>query len=300
MISLMYILMALLMAPFLQGIVNRTKAFFAGRQGQPLLQSYFDLYKLVCKDAVYSRTTTWIFKASPIIGLACMLAALMFLPAGPYPALVHFECDIILFVYLFGLMRFFIVLAALDTGSGFEGMGASREVFFSALAEPALVFGVATLARRAESISLSGLFGPAAACALPILALVAVSLFIVFLAENSRIPIDDPNTHLELTMIHEVMILDYSGPDLALVLYAAALKFWILGALMVNIFLAFIGLDGPAVIPVFAAGMIILAVIVGIVESAMARLRFLKVPQLLVGAGVLSALAFALVLRLNG
>jgi len=299
MIASIYILMALVMAPFLQGVANRTKAVFAGRHGQPLLQSYYDLYKLLCKDAVYSRTTTWIFRAGPLIGLSCMLAALTFLPLGSSPAMFHFQCDLVLFIYLFGVMRFFAVLSALDTGSSFEGMGASREVFFSTLAEPALFFCLAALARLTGNISLSGLFAGATLSALPLLALVAVSLFIVFLSENCRIPFDDPNTHLELTMIHEVMILDYGGPDLAFVLYAAALKFWILGGLIVNVFLSFSGLEGAMLLPVFAAGMLALAVAVGVVESVMARLRLLKVPQLLVGASVLAALAFALVLRLH-
>jgi len=294
-------LAGLILAPFLLGVINRTKAVFAGRCGAPLLQAYYDLGKLLRKGAVYSRTTTWVFRAAPAIGLASVVAVLALLPVPGIPAPLSFAGDLILFAYCLGLMRFFTVVAALDTGSAFEGMGASREVQFSALAEPALILGLATLARVTGSLSLSGIFsgltGAAWQTAGPALVLVSVALLIVFLAENARIPVDDPNTHLELTMIHEVMVLDYSGPDLAFILYGASLKLWVLGALIVNIFLSLLGLSGAAALGGFAAGMIVLAVVVGGIESIMARLSLLKVPQLLMGAGALSILAFTLVVR---
>jgi len=219
--------------------------------------------------------------------------------AGAAP--LAFKGDLVFFAYCLGLMRFFTVAAALDTGSSFEGMGASREVTFSMLAEPALLIGLAALSRLAGSFSLSGMFGSLSTSywlsAGPAIALVAFAILAVFLAENSRIPVDDPNTHLELTMIHEVMILDYSGPDLGIVLYAAALKLWVLGALIVNIFVASAGVMGMAGVAVFLCGMIILSIIVGIIESVMARLSLLKVPQLLVGAGAMAVLAIILVMR---
>jgi formate hydrogenlyase subunit 4 len=213
-----------------------------------------------------------------------------------------FPGDLVLFAYLLGLMRFFTVLAALDTGSSFEGMGASREVTFSALAEPALLLGLAALARRGGGLSLSDGyaavrlfdFGPSGG--LPLL-LIGAAFFVVYLAENARIPFDDPNTHLELTMVHEVMILDHGGPDLAFVQYAASLKHWVLGALVVGILLPVrtgrVGLD----LVVGLAGMAVLAIATGCVESIMARLRLTRVPQLLVAATVLSGLALMLVLR---
>lgn len=289
----------LLFAPLLSGVINRTKAVFAGRRGSPLLQSYRDLAKLLRKGAVYSRTTTWVFRAAPAIGLASVAAALTILPVPGTPSPVSFPGDLILFAYCLGLMRFVTVIAALDTGSSFEGMGASREVQFAALAEPALLLGLAALARSGGSLSLSGIFAGLSrsswAASGPALALVAAALLIVFLAENSRIPVDDPNTHLELTMIHEVMILDYSGPDLALVLYGASLKLWVTGSLIVNLVLSPWELPSPLAFAAFAGGMGVLAVAVGAIESVMARLPLAKVPQLLVGAGALSALAFALV-----
>ncbi len=296
-----YAALGLLLAPLLPGIVNRTKAVFAGRHGQPLLQTYYDLAKLLRKGAVYSRTTSWVFRLAPAGGLACVIAALLLVPAGDYAAPLAFPGDLILLAYLLGLMRFMTVCAALDTGSSFEGMGASREVQFSALTEPALILGLAALAYATGSFSLSGIFGgvtrPDWLQVGPALVLVAAALLIVFLAENSRIPVDDPNTHLELTMIHEVMILDYSGPDLAFILYGASLKLWLLGALLANIFLPLSGRSGPLQIACLVAGIFVVAVVTGVIESVMARLSLLKVPQLLVGAAAMSVLGFVLMLR---
>lgn len=294
-------LAGLILAPFLLGVINRTKAVFAGRHGAPLLQAYFDLGKLLGKGAVYSRATTWVFRAAPAIGLASVVAALMLVPVSGVSAPLSFDGDLIMFAYCLGLMRFFTVAAALDTGSAFEGMGASREAQFSALAEPALIMGLAALSRATGFMSLTGIFSGMAGstwrAAGPALVLVSVALLIVFLAENARIPVDDPNTHLELTMIHEVMVLDYSGPDLAMILYGAALKLWAMGALIVNVFLSFLELSGAAALAGFALAMILLAVVVGVVESVMARLSLLKTPLLLLGAGALSVLAFALIVR---
>jgi formate hydrogenlyase subunit 4 len=290
-------LLALVLSPLLLGIINRTKALFAGRRGPPLLQTYFDLWKLLQKGAVYSRTTTWLFRAGPIIGLAAVLAATTLMPLGNFPALITFPADFLLFAGLLGLMRFFTVVAALDTGSSFEGMGASREVFFSALAEPALLVALATLARQADSLSLSTMFGPVSGAHWlhfgPVLALVVIALMIVLLAENARIPVDDPNTHLELTMIHEVMVLDHGGPDFAFILYSAALKLWLFAALIVGMVLP---ATGNAWLDLLLAvgGMLTVAVVVGVIESVMARLRLVIVPQLLVGAGALAAVAFLL------
>jgi len=287
------------------GVINRVKAIFAGRKGQPLLQAYFDIWKLLHKGAVYSRTTSWIFRAGPIVTLASVLVAAALMPLGSFPSLAPFSGDLILFAYLLALGRFFTVAAALDTGSAFEGMGASREVFFSTLAEPALLLGLAAIAKAvakaapgeavdAPLISLTHIQAhvtPAlwAGSAL-ILVFVAIALVLIFLAENSRIPVDDPNTHLELTMIHEVMVLDHSGPDFACILYGAALKMWLLGALLV-------GMVAPQTNHVWVnlltslAGMFAVAVLVGVIESVMARLRLLRVPQMLVTAATLSVLA---------
>ncbi len=294
-------ILGLVAAPLLLGIINKTKAGFAGRTGQPLLQPYYDIWKLFHKGAVYSRSTSWIFAAGPLIGLGATVVAAMLIPFGALPALVAFSGDFLLLAYLLGLSRFFIVLCALDTGSSFEGMGASREVTFSALSEPALLIGLAAVARHTSAISLSQMFVSTTSDTWlewgPVSVLVGLALLIVLLAENCRIPVDDPNTHLELTMIHEVMVLDHSGPDFAFILYTAALKMWLLGQILVGI-----------TIPVHSGNpwvdtsasliyMVLLAILVGAIESSMARLKLLHVPQLLVGATTLSILALVLLPR---
>jgi formate hydrogenlyase subunit 4 len=294
-------LLALLLSPLLLGVINRTKALFAGRKGQPLLQAYFDLWKLLHKGAVYSRTTTWIFRAGPIVGLAAVMTGVALTPLGGVPALVAFPGDLVLLAALLALMRFVTVIAALDTGSAFEGMGASREVQFSALAEPALLLALAAIARASGSFSLSDMFSPATgghgAQAGPALMLAAAALLVVLLAENARIPVDDPNTHLELTMIHEVMVLDHGGPDFAFILYGAALKLWVLGALLVGVLLPLDPAHLGTNLLLAVGGQLVLAVLVGIIESTMARLRLLVVPQLLVGAAALAVVAFILILH---
>jgi formate hydrogenlyase subunit 4 len=291
----------LLLAPMLLSVINRTKAFFAGRHGQPVLQPYLDLVKLFRKGATYSRTTTWIFRAGPIVGLAAVAATLAVLPMGGLPAPIRFRGDLVLFAYLLGLMRFVTVLAALDTGSSFEGMGASREVFFSALAEPALLLGLVAVAMETRNVSMSDMLASVSGRTWttqgPALGLVVVAIGLVLLTENARIPIDDPTTHLELTMIHEVMVLDHGGPDLAFVLYGAALKLWVLGGLLIGLAVP-IRTGHPLLdLGAFLAGMGVLGVVIGVVESSMARLRLLRVPKLLVGATALAMLAAVLVVR---
>ncbi|MDD2711001.1 MAG: NADH-quinone oxidoreductase subunit H [Verrucomicrobiae bacterium] len=300
-LSLIHPFLALLLAPLLLGVINRVKAVFAGRRGQPLLQAYYDIWKLLGKGAVYSRTTTWVFRAGPVIGLTAVISALMVLPFAGQSGVISFSCDFVVMAYLLGLARFFTIAAALDTGSSFEGMGASREAQFSALAEPALLLGLAALAVQSSSLSLSDIFTQLNLQAWmkvgPAILLVAAAMAVVLLAENSRIPVDDPNTHLELTMIHEVMVLDHGGPDFAYILYGAALKLWLFAALLVNVLMPVQASNVPVNFAVALTGMFVAAIGVGVVESIMARLRLLKVPQLLVGAAVLSTLALVLLLR---
>jgi formate hydrogenlyase subunit 4 len=296
----LHVLAVLAMPPLLLGIINKTKAVIAGRVGPPMLQPYYDIAKLLRKGSVFSATTTWVFRASPVVGIATALVASMLVPLGNHPAPVSFTGDLILFAYLFGLARFFTVCAALDTGSAFEGMGGAREATFSCLAEPALFLGLLVLVRRSASLSLTTMLGDALpsewAGAPASLVLVLVSLFVVLLAENCRIPVDDPNTHLELTMIHEVMVLDHSGPAFGMILYGASLKLFLLGAIVVRLAFPFSG-DPWLGWAVFAGGMAALAVGVGIVESVMARLRMRQVPSLLVAACLLSGFGIVLLAR---
>jgi formate hydrogenlyase subunit 4 len=298
--TLLSLALTLALPPLLVGVVNRVKSIFAGRQGPPLWQLYADLARLARKGAVYSRTTTWVFRAGPVASLAAIAAACLVVPLGGAPALLRFDGDFVLFAYLLAVARFATVLAALDTGSAFEGMGAAREVTFSALAEPALFLCLITLARATGEISMSGMLGPGLAAAWsragPALLLTAVAFLVVALAENARIPVDDPNTHLELTMIHEVMVLDHSGPDFALILYGAALKLFLFGAVLARLVLPATAPGWPS-LAAFLGAMAAFAVLVGVVESVMARLRMGRVPQLLVGASVLSAFGLVLLLR---
>lgn len=294
-------LVAVVAAPLFLGVIQRTKAMFAGRTGQPLLQAYFDLAKLLRKGAVLSRTTTWVFAVGPALAVAAPMAALMLLPQGGFPALVAFPGDFVLLVYLLGTARFFTMSSALDTGSSFEGMGASREAAFSALAEPVLLLCLAAAARVSGSASLTGIVGGLTEAdwqrGAPVLLLVGVALLGVLLAENSRIPVDDPTTHLELTMIHEVMVLDHGGPDLAWIQWGAALKLWLMGALAVGVMIPIrtgsAWMDGAA----FLSAMAGLAVLIGVIESTIARLRMARVPQFLIGAGAFAVVAIALILR---
>ena len=307
--SVVQVCLALLLAPVLLGVINRVKAWFAGRRGPPLLQAWYDVAKLMGKSAVYSRTTGWVFRAGPVLGLSASVLCVALVPWAGATSLLGFDGDLVLLAGLLALGRFITIAAALDTGSAFEGMGASREAWFASLGEPALLLGLAALARVRGSISLAGVFAgtvdlsrgagapPWAAAGatfgVAVMILAAVALFIVYLAENARIPVDDPTTHLELTMIHEVMVLDHGGVDLAYIQYGASLKVWVLGGMIVSLLAPRTGtwvLDAAVAL----AGMAVVAAATGAVESVMARLRLVRVPQLLVAALALSALALCL------
>src|SRR3989440_5107245 len=207
-------LFALVLAPLLFGLINRTKAFVAGRRGPPLLQPYFDILKCLRRGAVYGLATSWIFRLGPVANLAALLAAIAVVPFGGTHSPLSFSGDLIVLAGLLALARFAMVLGALDTGSSFEGMGASREVHFAALAEPAFLLALAVLARVTGAFALTPIFlavQPAAwIAALPTLGLVAMTLLILTLVENSRLPVDDPTTHLGFAMIHQVMVADHS------------------------------------------------------------------------------------------
>jgi len=296
-----HLLVVLVAPPFLLGVIGRTKAAFAGRSGPSLFQPYYDLVRLFGKGSVLSTTTTGIFFAGPVLAFVAPVAASLLIPFGSTRAPVSFTGDLILFAYLLALSRFFTAAAALDTGSAFEGMGASREVSFSCLAEPALFFGLLVIARISGSLSLSPMLAHPWSLGWltsgASLVLVVAGWFIVLLAENSRIPFDDPNTHLELTMIHEVMVLDHGGPSLGLVLYGSAIKLFVLGALLMRVAIPF-GSPSPWLSGiVFFAGMLLLAILIGVVESVMARVRLVRVPQLLVTACLLTAFGMLLLVR---
>ena len=285
-------LLALVLSPLMVGVIVKTKALFAGRRGAPVLKMYYDLFKLVHKGVVYSLTSTSIFRIGPLIGFAAVLIATLFVPLGKIASSVNFTGDIILFLYLFGVQRFFLISGALDTGSAFEGMGASREAFFSLLAEPVVFMCLAVLVRGTGQFSLSSIcIGPSIYQLIPVL-MIALSFFAVLLTENARMPIDDPTTHLELTMIHEVMVLDHSGPEFGVILYASAIKLWIFCSLFVQILVPFRAFSTGTGIALAIAGIFVCAIMIGVIESVMARMKLLKIPQLLMGAGGLALLGY--------
>jgi formate hydrogenlyase subunit 4 len=280
--------------PLLLGVIQKTKAWFAGRRGPPLLQGYFDVLRLLRKGAVYSRTTTWLFWTAPAVTVAGTLVAGLLLPLASRYTPLGFEGDVFAFACLLGLGRFFTMLAALDTGSSFEGMGASREAAFSALVEPALFLALALVCFSSGSTSLGPAFGElpriSGGAAHAEIISAAVALFVVLLAENSRMPVDDPTTHLELTMIHEVMVLDHSGPDFAFVLWGSALKLFLCSSLLVRVFVPVPAHAGALDLLLLTGGVLAVAAAVGVVESVMARLRMRRVPQFLLGAALVAAL----------
>lgn len=299
MMVLLHLALVLACAPLLPGVINKTKALVAGRVGPPLLQAYYDLAKLFRKEMVLSRTTTWVFLAGPAVSLVAAVVASLMLPFTGPKAPLAFPGDMILFVYLFALGRFLTTAAALDTGSAFEGMGAARELTFSCLAEPALFFGLLALARVGGSLELSAVLAVSGAAwhsSTAALVLIVASWFIVLLAENSRVPFDDPNTHLELTMIHEVMVLDHSGPALGVVLYASAVKLFVFVALVAHVLLPQFAYPLANAALSFGA-ILVIGVVIGGIESGMARLRLVRVPQLLITASLVAAFAVVLVLR---
>jgi formate hydrogenlyase subunit 4 len=293
--------LTLLVAPLVPGIATRTRAFLTGRRGSPVWQLYADLWKLSRRGIVYARVTTLPFRLVPVVALAAIATAALLVPLDGRTSLFAFPGDVAAFVSTLALARFTLVLGALDTGSSFEAMGASREVTFAALVEFALFLGLAALSIVTRELSLSGMTGAPFAdrwsSAAPALSMVAAGLFILILAECSRSPVDDPTTHLELTMIHEVMVLDHSGPDLGIILYASAVKLSVFAALLARIAWPVARLGPELRLAALAAGLILVGVLVGVVEASMARLKLAKVPLYLAGGAALSALGLVLLLR---
>ena len=293
--SVLHLLVWLLLAPLLPGIINKVKAWVAGRRGPPVLQLYYDLARLWQKGVVLSELASPGFIAGPAVAWVAIAGAALLLPLGPGGGGLSFRGDVLLLIYLLAVARFCMAWAALETGSAFEGMGAAREVSFAVLAEVSLITAVLTLSVQSGSLTLATMLTPAAGAGA---ALLATGLFAVLLAENCRVPFDDPNTHLELTMIHEVMVLDHSGPPLAVILHGAAMKLLLFAALLTQAVLP-IGQQSPfAGAGLLAAGVLGVTVSVGLVESLMARFAFRRVPLLLTTAFLLCL--FALLLAWKG
>ncbi|NOS71842.1 MAG: formate hydrogenlyase subunit 4 [Verrucomicrobia bacterium] len=292
---LLHLAIWLLLAPLLPGIINKVKAWVAGRRGPPVLQLYYDLAKLWRKGVVLSTLASPGFVIGPAVGWIAVLGAAMLLPLGPAGAVLSFRGDVLLMVYLLALARFCTAWAAMETGSAFEGMGAAREVSYAVLTEAAIIAAVLSLSVQSGSTSLVAMLAPAAGAGAMLL---AAGLFTVLLAENCRVPFDDPNTHLELTMIHEVMVLDHSGPPLAVILHGAAIKLLFFAVLLTEAVLPLGKLSPAAAAGVLLAGVMVVTVGVGLVESLLARLAFRRVPLLLTTAFLLCL--FALLMAWKG
>lgn len=292
----------LLFLPFLMvGIINRVKALAGGRKGPPLLQPFHDTLKLLRKGAVVSTVTSWVFAVTPALALAATFTAILIVPGVGRAQLIAFDGDIVLCLYLLGLAKFFQLISALDTGSSFEGMGASREALFSVIVEPSLFIFAGTLALASGHTSFGELFTLPVEGAWSTVAAAtgAILFFFTMLAEGCRIPIDDPNTHLELTMIHEVMILDNSGPDLAFLQYAAALKMYLFATLIAALVLpADITMLHAACALIFIT--LLCAALAGLVESLVARFRISHVPQFLFLAVALALITLAAAIYFRG
>ena len=304
--ALIQIIVIILAAPLVNGIIRKVKALTQKRKGAPLLQMYFDLFKLLKKSVVVSDVASWIFRAAPYIAIASAVAASLFVPVTAWPESQGYAGDMILFVSVLALGRFFMMLAALDTASTFGGMGSSREAMISALTEPSLLVTLFTVGLIAKSTSIFQIMHFTAGIGIPLLHPVYIlgfaALCMIIIAETSRIPVDDPSTHLELTMVHEAMILEYSGRDLALMELSASIRQLVFITLLVNIYvphdqmIALYGLSGFAAIAVsllvYLIKVILVSIMIAVIEVHTVKLRLFSIPNLAALAFIVSFLGF--------
>ncbi|MCM2286294.1 MAG: NADH-quinone oxidoreductase subunit H [Desulfobacula sp.] len=299
--SILLFILAVLTAPFFSGIILKVKAFFGGKKGPPVLIQYYTLIKLIQKGSVYSRSTTLMFKLGPIVSLGSALTVLLFLPIAGHAPVFSFHGDVIVVLYLLGLGRFFTISAAMDTASPFEGMGAAREAYFPIICEAAFFMILILFYRLTGELSLSAYFSGENPFLLwhlagPPLLFIVVAFFIILLTENSRVPVDDPATHLELTMIHEVMVLDHSGPDFGLIELGSFCKLFFYATLISRMILPF-DLNIPLTFAFYFSGLVLVSVAVGVTESVMARYRMDKVPQFVLTSFALAFFATIITLE---
>ncbi|MCX6277019.1 MAG: NADH-quinone oxidoreductase subunit H [Bacteroidetes bacterium] len=320
-------ILAIITAVFFPGVIMRVKSIASGRKGPGILQPWKNIYVLLHKGSVISTTTSYIFRMAPVVYLSTILCALLLLPFPGMPSVLGFEGDFVLFAYLLALGKFLFILGALDTGSSFEGMGANREALYSMLAEPAFFILFGTLSLLTGHTSMQQIFESFqfAGHSSFIIGFIAVYLLVqIAMVENSRMPVDDPKTHLELTMIHEVMILDHSGFDLALMHIGTALKFSIYGLLIANFLIPVDGVQmisdagmritggTSGIVHLGANGWImisqvciyfvlqaIFAALIGLMESFRARKKLVRNPQFIVTLSSIALVAFILVLLIT-
>ena len=269
-------ILIVLFVPFLMlGVIKKTKAFWGGRYGASVFQPLYDFIKLMKKDFVISKTTSGVFRITPVIVIASVLFAALFVPLASSSAIINMEAGFIVFAYILSFSKFFSLISAMDTGSSFEGMGASREACFTTIVEPAffmLLASIMALSGNYTFDSLGKIIENAGGYGVLICIFAVLVLFIMILTEGSRVPVDDPATHLELTMIHEVMILDNSASDLALISWANGIKMLLLSSLIAAIVIPQ-GLPAGLSVLAYLALMFVISVIIGTIESATARIR---------------------------
>ncbi len=300
-LALMSLLVIACFAPLFAGLVNKQKAWWTGRIGAPVLQPYAELRRLMFKESLYAKETSFISRIAPVITMVTLLIAGMMLPVGYFRPMINFDGDIILFVYLLGLARFIQILAAMDIGSAFEGMGAAREATFSVFAEPIYFFTLGSLAFVTGKTSLWDVFHTVSfsdPSFIIFIIVCTISAFLLMVTECSRMPVDDPNTHLELTMIHEVMILDNSGIDLFLYQYAGYVKLMIYATFLACFVNPFIIQDRVIGFILFALIMLGLTAVLAWVETMTSRFKLKYIPQYLLFAaaiGILNLLIYSFI-----
>lgn len=286
------------LSPLFAGLVNKQKAILTGRIGAPILQPYFELQKIFKKETINATSSSFISRISPLINLVTLVIAAAMLPVGFWKPLISFSGDIILFAYILGLARFFQILAAMDIGSSFEGMGAAREATFALFAEPIFFFTIGSISFISGFTSLFDIYHSIELTNISygvFIIICSISVFMLAVSECSRMPVDDPNTHLELTMIHEVMILDNSGIDLFLYQYSSYIKLFIYAILEISFFYPFSQQSYLLGILIFITGSAALTFVLGVVETIISRSKMKNIPQYLLFAtaiGILNLLIY--------
>jgi len=288
--GILNIIFAVFVSPLFISMIKKVKALAQGRRGPSILQAYYNTFKLLKKETVYSTNSSWVMRTTPYVNMAVMCVAALFVPMILMPAPVSSIGNIILFLYLLALAKFFMALSGLDAGSTFGGMGSSREMTLSAIIEPVIIVVFAALAFAMKTTNMIemflGILKSGALFSNPVLILVSISLFIIIIVESARIPVDNPETHLELTMVHEAMILEQSGKNLAMMEWSHAIKQMLLMGILINILfpvgiateLTLAGIAVSALIFILKAS--VLSAIIGLFESSIAKSRLFHLPDL--------------------
>lgn len=301
----------LLLAPLVNGVIKKIKAFTQKRKGAPLLQMYFDLFKLFKKTSVVSEVSSWIFKAAPYVVFTTSIAAALLVPVTTMGAVQNLPGDMIVLVSLLALGRFFIMLSSLDTASTFGGMGGSREAMISSLIEPSIMVTLFTLGLISKSTSVVHIMDTLKGVSIPLIhpvyILIFITLIVIIIVETSRIPVDDPATHLELTMVHEAMLLEYSGRHLALMEYGASIKQLTFITLLVNVLIPhdqLISLTGISAIAlsllIYFIKVLVISVLIAVVEVKTVKFKLFTIPNLAALSFILSFLGFLQYFILGG